>query len=1459
MTSLAKKITHSLLYVLLPIALTGLMGCSGDSVEGGQELLSCPLPSIPDAAGTSCVAPPAIVCVAPLFPNELNNDCISGYNPNEPDPSVFPGANEAILFYNRADKGATNEPGDPSYDGYTLHTWNNSQCDSYASPYDESNWGVTHLPTGIDANYGVYWRIPLKENYSDCGNFIIHHGTDDAGKETNDNKMILNQDDETFARMNWFISGQQSAFEFPISTLGPQPLSIENVAAHWIDTNTFVWNLEGEDLDKLSHVNLHHSITAGIEADLDDNLNGAAIVLTQVDQTTEQQDKYPLTANWLAFSIDSEVNNVKSIVKNELVLAAYDVDGNAYKATHVQAAKILDDLFTSGEADADEAVLGVVYSGDTITANLWAPTAQNVTLNVYDANKDLVSANQMTEDPATGIWSFAGTSSFDRQFFRYELTLYHSQNNAIETIESTDPYSVSLSTNGYYSQFVNLADADLKPEGWDGHAVPVITDPEDAVIYEGHVRDFSAHDESTSEVNRGKYLAFTETETVPMMHLADLVANGLTHFHMLPVNDIATVNEDPASIVDITDTVGDLCALNESASVCGVEDDSATLLSVLEGYQSFSADAQALVNSMRGYDSFNWGYDPKHFNVPDGIYSSNPEGVARIIELRSMIKSLHDIGLRVNIDVVYNHTSSGGLWDNSVLDKVVPGYYQSLDLETGGILNETCCSDTALEHRMMDKFMSDSVVQWASQYAVDGFRFDIMSHGSKVQMLAARDAVRTVDDDTYFYGEGWPRNDRGFVAANQFNMAGTEISTFNDRIRDAIRGELPKDDEQGNPKQDAALFSGTDDDRAKNQLDILRLGMAGTLADYVLKSYTGAANVGSDFAPSAYALDPADVINYVSKHDDPSLWDQLQFNLPFETMLEDRVRAHNIAMAIPLMSQGVPFLQMGGDFIRSKSLDRNSYDSGDWFNRVDFTMASNNWNIGLPLASYNQDRWYTDPDKAWKLSISALSNSPFTQIQPTDSEFASSIFNEFLSIRRDSKLFRLTTSEDVIARVGFHNIGTAQSQGLVVMSIDDGIGLTDLDPQNDAIVVMVNGSGTEQSHTISTATGFVLHASQVASADSRVGGASFSEGTGEGTFTVPAKTMAVFVKPQGMAQGEGLSAFATSGSIPYGDEIVYIKGSMNGWSNDDPMTYIGDGIYRVSLTLTTAGAPYEFKFADTNWTNVNYGSDSGLVTENEDKVLSFNAGNLSFNPSVDATYFFEIDANDPDAPIINVRNEESYSGMSIFLKGIDGIWDNSREIVHIGGGIYKIIVDVTNAGEQNFKIANADWSYELTSGDGDFTVVEDESKLLGPGAGMGNLIFQVDNIGEYTFLLNASHKTERTISVHQTQMYGTETIYIKGSFNGWANDQPMVYQGDSTYTFERMLTAGDYEFKFADADWTAINYGADGDDQGILIGESKLLFYNAANIQLTVPTDGTYRFTVRGPNEEEPTMLVEAL
>jgi len=1405
-----------------------LSACGGsDSTKSGELLLTCDVPMVPDATGTSCVAPEPIQCPAPTVPDALNESCVVGVDPNAPAPVFFPDSNQAVLYYNRADG---------EYDEYKVHNWNSPDCDSYAEDSLAASWdnGLSH--TGVDPNYGAYWVFNLKEAFGECGHFIIHKGTDDAGKEFGggDWKMPLKQDDETYQRMNFTFSGVGSIFEYPIVSLGEQPLQIADIAGHWIDANTLVWDV---DTSVVAEVRLHHSASAGIEADENDNVSGTAVALSQVELSDEQKAAAPLVSGWPAYSGDWESSDAKAMLKNQLVLVGYNAEGKAIAATYVQADKVLDDLYTKGEADADEAKLGVSYDNGAIDVAVWAPTAQSVTLKVYDADKNETGSHAMTEDGNTGVWSYQGDASLDRQFYRFEVSVYHYQNKAMETLLVTDPYSVSLSTNGDYSQFVNLADTDLMPDGWEGHDVTPAGNYEDAVIYEGHIRDFSAWDESVSSENRGKYLAFTETNSLAVQHLQKLADSGLTYFHMLPANDIASINEDPATIVDITDTVGDLCAVKADAPVCDVEDSGAILQSVLESYSPFSNDAADLINVLREVDSFNWGYDPKHFNVPDGIYASNADGVARIVEMRAMIKALHDLGLRVVLDVVYNHTNSAGLWQNSVFDKIVPGYYHSRDLITGGVKQSTCCNDTALEHRMMDKFMQDSLLVWTEQYQFDGFRFDIMSHGSKAQMLAARDLVQTIDTDNHFYGEGWNRDDRGFEQANQFNMAGTEIATFNDRLRDGVRS--------------AQLFSNNDtEDGPFIQQDIIKLGMAGSLADYVLKSFNGVDATGSAFSPAMYAKDPADVINYVSKHDNESLWDQLQFNLAFATSMEDRVRAQNVSQSIVLLSQGIPFLQMGGDFLRSKSLDSNTYDAGDWFNKVDFSFAGNNWNVGLPLDKGGR----SDDD------LVSLASSPYTSVGMSEISFASSVFNEFLKIRSESPLFKLTTAQDIIDRVGFHNIGKRQTQGLILMSIDDGTGLTDLDPANDAIVVAVNGSENELSHTVATAEGFELHPVQMMSVDGRVAGASFSQGEGEGTFTIPALTTAVFVKTQGDEQGSGLSAFATAGApdvVPYGDTTVYVRGGMNGWGEVDAFEYKGDGVYQATIEL--AAQDYQFKVASGDWATVNLGAPGtgNLVEEGVDfTLLPGSNDNLNISIGLAATYVFTLDASDTSAPVLRVRNEEPFVGTTVYIRGGMNGWGETNPLTYIGGGKYSATFSV-EAGTHDFKVASGDWAtVNMGAPADDREVLLGEEQLLVSGSN-DNLYMAFADTGDYTFIFDASDLNEPTLTVYSAKMFGDTTVYIRGGMNGWGEVDALAYQGDGIYSVEIAVDAGSHEFKVASGDWSTFNLGADPADKQVILDQPYTLTQGSNdNLQLTVEESATYVFTVVGPNPDSPTVTV---
>ena len=1442
--------SRALGFMVMMLSALLLTGCGGADIESGsRDLLVCSVPNVPDASGTSCVPPPPIQCEAPQVPNEAGDACVIGADPSLPDPVFFPADDQAVLYYNRSNQGADNSPTDSSYEGWRLHTWSNAACDAFADP--DTEWANGRIHNGIDPNYGAYWILDLKPGYADtagsCHNFIVHIGTEGSGKDVDpDQKAPLDQDDPRFARVNFVISGNEGTFDFPLLSLGPQPVSIEGLGAHWLDANTLV---SAMDMSGVDSVKIHYSATADLEATLENGLNGTVIDLEPVTLTDEQAAIAPHLSGFPAFQGAWTAEDAKAVLKTQAVMASYDADGVLLAATGIQLANGIDQVYTTGEDDANEAALGPVYTDAGVVASVWAPTAQNVRLLTYNENKTLANSFDMSENTASGVWTYDGGMSLDRVLYRYEVTVYHPLTGRLETLLVTDPYSVSLSTNGRFSRFVNLYDEDLKPDGWDTHTIPTVAYPEDIVIYEGHIRDFSVLDESTSAENRGKYMAFTEDGSAPVEYLRGMAEAGVTHFHMLPANDIATIEEDPTKTVDFTSTVAQLCLLNTGASVCETEDAGATLGSLYESYDPVTepAKAQALLNDMRGYDGFNWGYDPHHFNAPEGSYASSAEGVERIIEMRAMNQALHEMGLRVALDVVYNHTNASGVFPKSVLDKVVPGYYHRYEVETGDIVRETCCDDTEPRNVMMEKLMEDSLLLWTEHYKFDSFRFDIMSQATKDTMVRLRDAVQAIDPDNYFYGEGWTRVDRGYEQANQLNMAGTEIGTFNDRVREAIR--------QG------AIFMREEDGAALSAQDRVKMSMAGTLTDYILETSGGTATTTSSLG--GYATDPADIINYVSKHDNETLWDQFNYVLPQDLTLEERVRAQNIGIGIPMLSQGIPFLQMGGDMLRSKSMDRNTFDAGDWFNYVDFTQQTNNWNVGLPLAQDNESRWG---------EMATFIYSPDRAATMTEIEFASEVFKELLQMRSGSQLFRLTTGQDIMDRVGFHNIGSRQEQGLIVMSIDDGITpdsdvvLTDIDSAYDAIVVAVNSGYEEQTITVNTATGFELHWIQASSIDPTVRSATFIEGVdadeGNGTFTIPALTMAVFVKPQMGAQGYGLSAYATAGApdvVPFGDTTVYLRGGMNGWGTDDPMTYQGDGIYSVEVNLT-AGEEIQFKVASEDWAAVNLGAPDGEptgVTVDETKVIATSNNNLVITAEMDTSYKFSIDASDTSEILLTVSVANPYFDNPVFLRGGMNGWGTDNPFAYQGDGLYTTAIDM-DAGTFEFKVATDDWAtvnLGATSGDdADRQVELEEAVALAPSN--DNLYIAIEDAESYTFAWDNAAPESPLLRVFKSEFLGETPVYIRGGMNGWGTDDQLVYQGDGVYSVDISLGGGAVEFKVASEDWATVNLGApDGESNEVTAGTPYQLAPSNNNLLINTDT-ATFKFEVTGPERGSPQVVV---
>ncbi len=864
--------------------------------------------------------------------------------------------------------------------------------------------------------------------------------------------------------------------------------NISEARAHWLAGDTLAWDVPAD-----SDVRLWFSADAGLAIGAGGLEGGESIALARDGVIGGAiAEKFRHLAGLPAYRIAAaDLSRVPEILKSQFALAATDPAGEPVDATGIQPAGVLDDLY------AHDGDLGVTWSGGAPTVSVWAPTARAVRLHLFDDAdnaKGPVQVLPMTGDPATGTWSIAGDAGWDRKYYLYEVEVYARTTGLIQTNLVTDPYSVSLSQDSRRTQIVNLDDDDLKPKHWDRMRKPRLAAPEDIAIYELHVRDFSMHDDSVPQALRGTFSAFALPSTQGTRHLRRLASSGLSHVHLLPAFDCATIPEDRSTHAD----PGDLSA-----------------------YPPDSEAQQAAIEPIRDQDGFNWCYDPYHYTVPEGSYATGADGPPRILQFREMVAGLSRLGLRTVMDVVYNHTSGSGQGEKSVLDRIVPDYYHRLNA-TGGIETSSCCANTASEHRMMERLMLDSLRTWAVAYKVDGFRFDLMGHHTKANIERARDMLRslTVADDgvdgssIYLYGEGWNfgevANDARFEQATQINMGdNTGVGSFNDRIRDAVRGGGPFDSGIDHVRRQGfinglyydpnAENSGSDAERDEllRLTDWLRVGLAGSIADFRFTDRFGNLVQSRDVdylgqGGAGYTSDPQEIINYAAAHDNETLFDVNQYKLPLATRTADRVRVQNLGNSLVALAQGVPFFHAGQDILRSKSMDRNSYNSGDWFNLLDFGYDDNGWGRGLPPFGDNSGNWDV---------VRPLLANPELGAERHDIRSAHKHMREMLKIRSSSPLFRLQTGRDVVERVAFHNTGPSQVPGLIVMSLsgDDGI----------EIVVLFNASTAEQAFRLEagSAREFELHPVLEDSHDPVVRRSAYDDGL----FTVPARTTAVFV------------------------------------------------------------------------------------------------------------------------------------------------------------------------------------------------------------------------------------------------------------------------------------------------------------------------------------------------------------
>lgn len=506
--------------------------------------------------------------------------------------------------------------------------------------------------------------------------------------------------------------------------------------------------------------------------------------------------------------------------------------------------------------------LGAVYSQKMTRFKVWAPEAESVKLNLYKQGEgDNLIEQHVMKKSANGTYVFEKQGDCNGIYYTYTVV------NHGEEQEAVDPYTKAAGVNGQRGMVINLAKTN--PQGFelDGYRNPEhITD---AIIYEGSVRDFTM-DESSGVFHNGKFLGLTEANTTNHFGEAtalDYISGlGVTHVQILPAFDFETVDEK-----------------NQKAQ-------------------------------------YNWGYDPDNYNVPEGSYAVSPyDGAVRIQEMKQMVLALHSRGIGVIMDVVFNHTYRR---DDSNLQKIVPGYYYRSD-ETGYTNGSGCGNEVASDRPMVQKLIVDSLIYWAKEYHIDGFRFDLMGVLDIDTMNVIAERLKEIRPDIYLYGEGWnggpsslAEEKRAFKASAK-KMPG--IGMFNDNIRDTIKGSVFYDDHLG------FVNGGTHLENA------LRYGITGAVAhpqvDY------------DAYGSKPWAKEPGQSINYVSCHDNYTLWDKLSVSCP-EASEEKKKAMNRLCAAIVFTSQGVPFIQAGEEFLRSKPLPEkkgfaeNSYNMPDAVNSI---------------------------------------------------------------------------------------------------------------------------------------------------------------------------------------------------------------------------------------------------------------------------------------------------------------------------------------------------------------------------------------------------------------------------------------------------------------------------------------------------------------------------------------------
>ncbi len=884
---------------------------------------------------------------------------------------------------------------------------------------------------------------------------------------------------------------------------------LEKAPGHWLRTDLIAWPASqlppGEDPSAL-YWRLHWSAEDHIDPTVSEPLPwpNATLRFDPDGLPAGVAARFPHLGGHLCLRLPPDaVANVREALRCQVAVSAQRPSGRIASAGQLQLPGVIDELY----APAATAELGPTWHFGTPTLRLWAPTARDVALLLWPADADLHDDPQRRRmiPVDDGTWAVTGEPGWLDARYRYEVTVYTPHHRRVVVNQVTDPYSASLTVNSTHSVLVNLSDPALVPGEWQGADAPELADPVDQVIYELHLRDFSISDATVPEDLRGTFLAPT-VDSAGMAHLRRLAEAGLNTVQLLPLFDNATVEEHPERQVR-------------------------PLWEHLKQLPPDSPEQQRHVNSTGGLSGFNWGYDPWHYFAPEGSFSStlaSAEGPGRVVEFRQMVGAFHAAGLRVVLDQVFNHTASSGQDSKSVLDRIVPGYYHRLDA-LGAVETSSCCPNVATEHLLAQKLMVDACVHWVRNYHVDGFRFDLMGHHSRDNMLAVRAALDALTPErdgvdgraVTLYGEGWNfgevADNARFVQASQGQLGGTGIATFSDRLRDAVRGGSVWDGDPRGQGFGTGLFTADNgtglngDETLRGErlawyTDLVQLGLAGTMRSFRFGSNSRHAEVRGDeldFGGRAagYADAPGDVISYVDAHDNETLFDALTLKLHPATPMEARVRMNTVCLALASLGQSPVMWHAGTDILRSKSLDRNSYNSGDWFNYLDFTMTDNGFASGLPPERDNAAAWHV---------LAPLLADPRLKPGPGDIRRAHEQALDLLRLRASTRLFRLGAAERVQEMVGFPVANSwHQLPGVIVLAVDDPDGK--VDERWAGVLVVFNATPWLVRQGLPfDVSDHVLHPVQASGSDEVVR----SCVVGTDWLSVPARTAAVFVRPR---------------------------------------------------------------------------------------------------------------------------------------------------------------------------------------------------------------------------------------------------------------------------------------------------------------------------------------------------------